>query len=149
MDGDERRRDIAPHRVMQPLEPGAVRWTRGFWASRFEKNRLVTIPSMRQAMDIPHNGAVFSNLYVAAGLQEGEHDGTNWSDGDCYKWMEAVTHTYAITRDPELDATLDDLIEVVAVPRPRTATSAPRRSSTPPKSAGAPADTTSCTTWAT
>lgn len=105
---------IAPYRRLNPLEPGAVRWTTGFWGSRFEQTRTVTLPSMRAAMDDPTNGAVFSNFFVAASLQEGAHLGTNWSDGDCYKWMEAVAHTYGIIRDPELDETLDALIDVIA-----------------------------------
>ncbi|MBN1247322.1 MAG: glycoside hydrolase family 127 protein [Anaerolineae bacterium] len=105
---------IAPYRRLQPLPPGAVHWTRGFWAKRFEKNYKVTLPSMRAAMDNPANGAVFSNFYVAAGLRTGSHVGTNWSDGDCYKWLEAVAHTYGVTEDPDLDAALDDLIGVIA-----------------------------------
>jgi uncharacterized protein len=105
---------FGPYRRMAPLNPGAVRWTDGFWAQRFRTNRDVTLPSMRAAMEIPHNGAVFSNLYVAAGLREGDHDGTNWSDGDCYKWIEAVVHTYGITRDPALDAAVDELIGIIA-----------------------------------
>lgn len=93
---------------------GEVRWTEGFWANRFSLNQTVTLPSMRRAMDDPTNGAVFENLFIAAGLKDGEHVGTNWSDGDCYKWMEAAAHTYEITQEPELDQALDALIAVIA-----------------------------------
>lgn len=102
------------HRRLKPLLPGTVRWTRGFWAKRFEQNHRVTLPSMRRAMEDPQNGADFTNFYRAAGRETGSHTATNWSDGDCYKWMEAAAHTYGITKDPELDAALDELIEVIA-----------------------------------
>ena len=90
-----------------------ARWTCGFWAERFDMCRNRTIPSMWEALNDPENGAVFSNFYVAAGLQKGKHLGTDWSDGDCYKWMEAVAHLYGVTRDPELERTLDELIGVI------------------------------------
>ena len=69
---------------------------------------------MRKALDEPENGAVFSNFYIAAGLQEGERKGTMWSDGDCYKYMEAWAHIYSLTKDPAIIDHLDPLIEAVA-----------------------------------
>ena len=98
---------------LKRVDPGAARWTEGFWAEKFELCRDVIIPSMRRAMDVPKNGAVFSNFAVAAGLEEGTHLGTNWSDGDCYKWIEAVAHVYGVTGDEELDRTMDEAIEVI------------------------------------
>lgn len=105
---------ISPHARLQSLEPGQVRWTEGFWEKKFDLCQRAIIPSMRRALDEPENGAVFRNFYVAAGLAPGEHLGTNWSDGDCYKWMEAVAHIYGVTRDPAFDRTLDQEIEVIA-----------------------------------
>ena len=84
---------------LTPLPIGAVAWDEGFWGDRFELCRRAILPSMRQALDEPENGAVFSNFDVAAGRQTGEHRGTMWSDGDCYKWMEAMAHVYGITQD--------------------------------------------------
>ena len=51
---------------------------------------------------------------IAAGLEEGAHEGTNWSDGDCYKWLEAMAHVYGVTRDPELDRQMDEVIGWIA-----------------------------------
>jgi DUF1680 family protein len=65
-------------------------------------------------MDDPENLAWLGNLYIAAGLQEGDHRGTHWSDGDCYKWMEAAAHAYGLTYDPALDQAGDQLVAVVA-----------------------------------
>ena len=103
-----------PYRKLKAVSFDTVRWTEGFWAERFDLCCNVIIPSMRQAMDVPENAAVFSNLYIAAGLRDGTHRGTNWSDGDCYKWMEAVSHVYGVTGDEELDRALDELIDVIS-----------------------------------
>ena len=97
-----------------PLEVGAVTWDAGFWGNLFQLCHQVVLPSMRKALDEPDNGAVFSNFYVAAGLQPGEHKGTMWSDGDCYKWMEAMAHVYSVTKDTNILAELDELIAVIA-----------------------------------
>ena len=104
----------APYQKLQSLPLGAVRWTHGFWAERFDLCRTAVIPSMRQALDTPENSASFANFRVAAGLEEGQHQGTNWSDGDCYKWLEAVAHVYGTTHDPELDRIMDREIDAIA-----------------------------------
>ena len=104
----------AIYQKLFPLEHDAVNWTDGFWGNLFQLCHETVLPSMRRALDEPKNGAVFSNFYVAAGLQEGERKGTMWSDGDCYKYMEAWTHVYGLTKAPAILEELDELIEVIA-----------------------------------
>ena len=104
----------APYQKLFPLAFDAVSWTDGFWGKMFQLCRESVLPSMRRALDEPDNGAVFSNFYIAAGLQEGERKGTMWSDGDCYKYMEAVTHIYGITKEQAIIEQLDPLIDVIA-----------------------------------
>jgi DUF1680 family protein len=105
---------ISPYQKLSPLEQDSVTWTEGFWGNLFELCRQTALPSMRRALDEPENGAVFSNFYIAAGLQEGERKGTMWSDGDCYKYMEAWSHVYSITKDQSILDHLDPLIEAIA-----------------------------------
>jgi DUF1680 family protein len=104
----------SPYRKLHPVPIGAVQWGDGFWGDWFKRSQESVLPSMRRALDEPKNGAVFSNFSVAAGLQTGEHKGTHWSDGDCYKWMEAVCHVYGVTGDKKLKESLDELIDVIA-----------------------------------
>ena len=61
----------------------------------------------------PTRGAWPTSAF-AAGLEEGAHEGTDWSDGDCYKWLEAMAHVYGATRDPELDRQMDEVIAWIA-----------------------------------
>ena len=99
---------------LHPLAHDAVSWSDGFWGRLHKLCHETVLPSMRKALDEPANGAVFSNFYIAAGLQEGERKGTMWSDGDCYKYMEAWAHIYGQTKDPAILEHLDPLIAVIA-----------------------------------
>ena len=103
-----------PHQKLETLSHDAVSWDGGFWGNLFQLCREAVLPSMRKALDEPDNGAVFSNFYVAAGLQKGGRKGTMWSDGDCYKYMEAMTHIYGITKEQAIIDHLDPLIDVIA-----------------------------------
>ncbi|MFC1712180.1 glycoside hydrolase family 127 protein [Candidatus Poribacteria bacterium] len=98
---------------LKSVDLDAVRWTEGFWAERFELCKDATIPSIKEALDISENSAVLRNFSIAAGLETGEHRGTNWSDGDCYKWIEAMAHVYNVTGDEDLDRMMDESIEVI------------------------------------
>ncbi len=104
----------SPYQKLSPLEHDAVKWKDGFWGRLHKLCRETILPSMRAALDEPENGAVFSNFAIAAGLQEGERKGTMWSDGDCYKYMEALTHVYGVTGEPALIDQLDELIDMIA-----------------------------------
>ena len=104
----------SPNVKFRPIDLDAARWTSGFWGDRWEINRRVTVPTMKQVMELPTNSATFYNLRVAAGQIQGKFIGNNWSDGDCYKWIEAAASVYCLTRDPELDRQMDEVIALIA-----------------------------------
>lgn len=104
----------SPYARVHPLPQTAACWTEGFWHERFELCRDTLLPSMREALLDPTNAAQLRNFRVGAGLEKGTHVGTNWSDGDCYKWMEALAHVYAQTSEAALDAEMDYWIALIA-----------------------------------
>src|SRR5258708_20188697 len=83
-------------------------------AERFEACRTVTIRTMWRLMEGTEPTQFFQNFRVAAGLAEGTHRGPRFNDGDFYKWIEAASATLAVTPDHELDARLDEIIDVLA-----------------------------------
>ncbi len=102
------------YQELHPLAHDALSWGDGFWGRLHKLCQETVLPSMRKALDEPENGAVFSNFTIAAGLREGERKGTMWSDGDCYKYMEAWAHIYGQTKDLSILEHLDPLIAVIA-----------------------------------
>ena len=100
--------------ALTPLPMTAARWTDGFWADRFNLCHEIVLPKMKEALEHPDNSAALSNFLVAAGLEEGKHCGTNWSDGDCYKWLQATAHVYALTGEEALDREMDHWIDLIA-----------------------------------
>lgn len=103
----------SPHVRFRNVDLADVRWTEGFWAERFAMCRNRTVPALVRVMELPDNSANFNNLRVAAGMTDGEFVGNKWSDGDCYKLMEAMAALRAATGDPRWDGQLDEWIEVI------------------------------------
>ena len=110
--------------LMQNTPMGAVRWTGGFWGDRFNMLSTTGIWSMWDTWNTPyetidklglHGSPGFANFQVAAGTVKGKHHGPPFHDGDMYKWLEACAAVYAITKDPKLDALMDQFIEQVAL----------------------------------
>jgi len=104
----------SPHVKFRTIGLDEARWTGGFWGERWEQDCRVTIPTMKQVLELSTNSATFYNLRVAAGEMQGRFFGTNWGDGDCYKWIEAAASIYALNHDPELDRQMDEIIAVIA-----------------------------------
>jgi DUF1680 family protein len=117
--------ECSPHSRLRRVSLKDVRWTDGFWADRFTQAREVTIPTMwkylqgeTRSIDIDRDEAsfVWDNFLLAAQRKEGRYrplPGSNWGDGDFYKWLEAVAAVYWITHDQELDDLMDQVIEVI------------------------------------
>ena len=98
---------------LKNINIGDCRWTEGFWADKFKLCEEVMVPHMGEILkgDV---GFAYDNFKIAAGLKKGKHGGTNWHDGDFYKWMEAATYVYAINKDPAILKDLDEIISVIA-----------------------------------
>ena len=90
-----------------------VKWTEGFWADRVKLIREEGIHNMWKILSEESLLHSKQNFLIAAGLMEGEHVGTNWIDGDTYKWLESVARVYATTGDRELDGLMDEVIEII------------------------------------
>ena len=91
-----------------------VTWTHGFWAERFQVCRESMIPNMWRVLQDDEISHSFANFKIAAGLQNGEHHGPPWHDGDFYKWLEAVASVYGVTKDEKLDRLMDEIIPLIA-----------------------------------
>jgi len=96
-----------------------AKWTHGFWANRLETCRVNTLPSLGRIMldadpNNPGPSQYLQNFRVAAGAAEGRHRGASFNDGDLYKWLEAVAAVYAVTKDTQLDRTMDEAINAIA-----------------------------------
>jgi len=103
-----------PAWAVEPVGPGDVRWTAGFWAERFAVCRDATVPAMGRLMAGTERSQFLHNFRVAAGLADGTHRGPSWNDGDFYKWLEAAAAVYSVTKDRDLDRQMHEAIAVLA-----------------------------------
>jgi len=103
----------SPYVKLRSIDIDSVRWTDGFWADRLRWCHEIVIPNMWRLLQDPNISHAYDNFLVAAGLKEGGHRGPKWHDGDFYKWLEAASFVYAVTRDEELNRQMDQIIEVI------------------------------------
>jgi len=91
----------------RPVPLNSVAVLDGFWLSRFETNRLVTVwADFRKSEE---TGRI-SNFARAGKLEPGPFRGIPFDDSDVYKIVEGAAYTLATHPDPKLDAYLDALI---------------------------------------
>lgn len=103
----------SPYAKVVPLPWNSVRWDPGFWKDAFDNNAKNTVPhlqNMFEAADISH---VVENFRICAGKAQGSFGGTDFGDGDFYKWMEAAIYTAAKNDDQELFLKLDAYIDLI------------------------------------
>ncbi len=94
-----------------PVPPTQIELADGFWNSRMETNRKVTIPYDFQKCE--ETGRI-ANFAVAAGQLEGKHRGFWFNDSDVFKVIEGAAYSLALHPDPVLEKYLDELIAKIA-----------------------------------
>ena len=89
-----------------------------FWKPYMELVRKHVIPYQWEALNDRIENAEPShcirNFRIAAGLEEGDFQGYCFQDSDVYKWLEAVAYSLMWHKDPELEKTADETIELIA-----------------------------------
>jgi len=105
---------LGPHATFGDVEIGAVKWMKGFWADKFELCHRAMLPSVEAALLDERKSEHLANFKIAAGLEHGQYRGTDWSDGNCYKWIEAMAYLYAVIKDAALDRKMDEWIGIIA-----------------------------------
>lgn len=103
----------SPNVKLKSINFGDCQWTTGFWAEKTKKAIDVMVPYMGDVLcgDVGH---ALNNFKIAAGMKEGEHKGMYWHDGDFYKFIEAKTYAYGLTKDDALLKELDEYIDIIA-----------------------------------
>lgn len=81
----------------------------GFWGHRTE-NYMEIIHSQLDALLCKTNSARLLNFGIHAGEVDDTFYGANWSDGDCYKFLEACMYVYQNTGDSAVKAIVDKYI---------------------------------------
>lgn len=111
-----------PHQRLATPKPGQVRWTGGFWRERQQLCRQAVLPTIERAMEdrTSQVGARLRNFRILAGLEPAEPAlpdqpwGSDWSDGDVYKWFEAVIRDLVLKPDPERARQVDQIVTWIA-----------------------------------
>jgi DUF1680 family protein len=102
------------HVALRSVGLADLRWTRGFWAERFETCRRHTLPHLWRIMEGTEPSQFYHNFLIAAGEAKGRHRGAPFNDGELYKCLEATAAVYAVTKDDNLDRRMDEVIRVLS-----------------------------------
>lgn len=103
------------HARLWGVDQTSVHWTGGFWGGRFDLCRDTMVVNMWNIMNNPDICPAYRNLEIAAGYMEGRHRGPAFLDGDFFKWFESMVAVYTVTKDPELDRKMDEIIQTIAL----------------------------------
>ncbi|MBN2213843.1 MAG: glycoside hydrolase family 127 protein [Bacteroidales bacterium] len=103
----------SPYAQLSGVDMDNVKWTNGFWAERFAICRDSMVTGMLGKYMDPDISHGYRNFEIAAGLKEGEHHGPPFHDGDFYKLFEGLAMVYAVTKDPEIDRIMDEIITTI------------------------------------
>jgi uncharacterized protein len=103
----------SPHAVMYMPDLGDVHWNGGLLGERFEVARDTMVPHLGRLLSDPAASPAWQNFLIAAGEATGRFRGPPFNDGDFLKWFEALAQVYAVTKDPAIDAKMDEIIAVV------------------------------------
>lgn len=99
---------------LKPLGAADARWARGFWGGIHDRTRATTVPDMWRALSDPAVSPAVRNFRIAAGAEEGGHEGPPFMDGDFYKWLEAAIAQLETDPEPWLAETVEDLAQLIA-----------------------------------
>ncbi|MBP1040288.1 glycoside hydrolase family 127 protein [Vagococcus sp. BWB3-3] len=103
----------SPYAKVSPLDWDAISWTEGLWAD-VEKTSLGTISHIQNLFESTEISHVVENFHVCAGDHEGEFGGTDFGDGDFYKWLEAYIYSSAKNKDEKAFKEIDGYIDLIA-----------------------------------
>jgi len=88
-----------------------------FWSNRIDYITKHTIPYQWKILNDEVPDAVLShsvkNFRIAAGLEQGEIEGTVFQDSDLAKWIEAASYSFIHYENPELRKILDEIIDII------------------------------------
>ncbi len=85
----------------------------GFWSPKIETNRMVTIPSSFAKCE---EMGRMENFLIAGGKMEGKVRGEMpFDDSDVYKVIEGASYSMTTVPDPQLDAYVDSIIDIIAI----------------------------------
>lgn len=106
---------VAGDYPISPLGLTDVRFTEGFWKTRWDINRRSTLPSDMAKCEETPRIANFDNAGKALrGEEHGPFGGLFFDDSDVYKVVEGASYILASEPDPELDAHIDRWISLFA-----------------------------------
>ncbi|MBX3070434.1 MAG: glycoside hydrolase family 127 protein [Thermomicrobiales bacterium] len=100
----------SPFAMLRPLAVGDVRLSDSVWEPRRRMTTEHTVPEQHALLESSQR---LDNFRRAAGKLDGPFYGRYFNDTDVYKWLEAASWTLAVDHDPELDALVDNVIQIV------------------------------------
>lgn len=103
----------SPYGKVFPLSWDQVTWDEGFWKDAFDNNAFHTVPHLQKMFEDKNISHVVENFRICAGKSQGSFGGTDFGDGDFYKWMEAAMYTAAKTGDDRLWDQLDEYVQLI------------------------------------
>ncbi|QIG39597.1 hypothetical protein G5T42_08950 [Microbacterium sp. 4R-513] len=107
-------RSATPGARLTALGAEGARWTSGFWGDIHARTRTTTVPDMWRALSDPAVSPGLTNFRIAAGLEEGEHQGPPFMDGDFYKWLEAAIAQLETDPEPWLAEAVEEVAQLLA-----------------------------------